>query len=80
MKNKYTRRDSLKLMGSAVVGSQLGGRAQPLVAQPSGEQPSGAQPLDAPIDGVGADLRGRAGRADEDLRGIFVIMSTPYTE
>ena len=70
MKNKYTRRDSLKLMGSVVVGSQLVGRAQPL----------DALPLDAPIDVVGADVARRAARVDEDLRGIFVIMSTPYTE
>ncbi|SUZ64545.1 uncharacterized protein METZ01_LOCUS17399 [marine metagenome] len=62
MKNKYTRRDSLKLMGSAVVGSQL---------------VRGAQPLDAQTDGVRAV---RAVSVDEDMRGIFVIMSTPYTE
>jgi len=62
MKNKYTRRDSLKLMGSAVVGSQL---------------VRGAQPLDAQTDGVRTV---RAGSVDEDMRGIFVIMSTPYTE
>jgi 4-hydroxy-tetrahydrodipicolinate synthase len=62
MKNKYTRRDSLKLMGSAVVGSKL---------------VRGAQPLDAQTDGVRTV---RAGSVDEDMRGIFVIMSTPYTE
>ena len=62
MKNKYTRRDSLKLMGSAVVGSQL---------------VRGAQPLDAQTDGVRTV---RVGSVDEDMRGIFVIMSTPYTE
>ena len=62
MKNKYTRRDSLKLMGSAVGGSQLG---------------RGAQPLDAQTDGVRTV---RAVSVDEDMRGIFVIMSTPYTE
>ena len=62
MKNKYTRRDSLKLMGSAVVGSQL---------------VRGAQPLDAQTAGVRTV---RAGSVDEDMRGIFVIMSTPYTE
>ena len=62
MKNKYTRRDSLKLMGSAVVGSQL---------------VRGAQPLDAQTDGVRTV---RAVSVDEDMRGIFVIMSTPYTE
>ena len=61
MKNKYTRRDSLKLMGSAVVGSQL---------------VRGAQPLDAQTAGVRTV---RAGSVDEDMRGIFVIMSTPYT-
>ncbi len=58
MRKTYTRRDSLKLMGSAVVGSQLIGRRQ-LSA--------------APTDG------GRAVRA-EDMRGIFVILSTPYTD
>ena len=62
MKNKYTRRDSLKLMGSAVVGSQL---------------VRGAHPLDAQTDGVRTV---RVGSVDEDMRGIFVIMSTPYTE
>jgi len=62
MKNKYTRRDSLKLMGSAVVGSQL---------------VRGAQALDAQTDGVRTV---RAVSVDEDMRGIFVIMSTPYTE
>ena len=62
MKNKYTRRDSLKLMGSAVVGSKL---------------VRGAQPLDAQTDGVRTV---RVGSVDEDMRGIFVIMSTPYTE
>ena len=62
MKKTYTRRDSLKLMGSAVVGSQVVG---------------GAQALDAQTDEVRADLDGRAA---EDMRGIFVILSTPYTE
>ena len=62
MKNKYTRRDSLKLMGSAVVGSQLVRGAPPLDAQPAGVRTV------------------RAGSVDEDMRGIFVIMSTPYTE
>lgn len=62
MKNRYTRRDSLKLMGSAVVGSKL---------------VPGAQPLSAQTDGVRTV---RAGSVDEDMRGIFVIMSTPYTE
>ncbi len=67
MKNKYTRRDSRKLMGSAVVGSQLVWRAQPL----------DALPLDAQTDRVRTV---RAGSVDEDMRGIFVILSTPYTE
>ena len=58
MRKTYTRRDSLKLMGSALVGSQVVGSAS-LSA--------------APTTGV------RAVR-DEDMRGIFVILSTPYTE
>ena len=61
MRKTYTRRDSLKLMGSAVIGSQVAGGGQPLAAQ---------------TDGVRADGAGAA----EDLRGIFVILSTPYTE
>ena len=64
MKKTYTRRDSLKLMGSAVVGSQVVGGAQPLAAQPD-------RALVAAADGA---------NVDEDLRGIFVILSTPYTE
>jgi 4-hydroxy-tetrahydrodipicolinate synthase len=63
MKNTYTRRDSLKLMGSAVVGSQLVG-ARRLCAAPLGEEAAavgGAVPA-------------------EDRRGIFVILSTPYTD
>ncbi len=58
MRKTYTRRDSLKLMGSALVGSQVVGSA-PLYAAPT--------------------TAARAVR-DEDMRGIFVILSTPYTE
>ena len=57
MPKAYTRRDSLKLMGSAVIGSQLLG--------------SGRASADPAVDG-------RAVR-DEDMRGIFVILATPYT-
>ncbi len=64
MKKTYTRRDSLKLMGSAVVGSQVVGGVQPLAAETD----------QARISGPGGV------RVDEDLRGIFVILSTPYTE
>ena len=70
MKKTYTRRDSLKLMGSAVVGSQVVGGAQPL----------DARPLDAQPDGVRVEGNDRARSADEDMRGVFVILSTPYTE
>ena len=70
MKKTYTRRDSLKLMGSAVVGSQVVGGAQPLDARPLAAQP----------DGVRAEGNDRARSADEDMRGVFVILSTPYTE
>jgi dihydrodipicolinate synthase/N-acetylneuraminate lyase len=64
MKKTYTRRDSLKLMGSAVVGSQVVGGTQPLAAHTDGTRvvASGSTP------------------AAEDMRGIFVILSTPYTE
>ena len=58
MRKTFTRRDSLKLMGSAVIGSQVVGRSQ-LLGAPS--------------------LGGRAVPA-EDMRGIFVILATPYTE
>ena len=54
----YTRRDTLKLMGSAVIGSQVGGHG-PLSAAP------------IPI---------REAVLAEDMRGIFVILATPYTE
>ena len=76
MKKTYTRRDSLKLMGSAVIGSQVVGGTQPLAAQ--------AAPA-AQTDRTGVVGRGDIGtaediRAAEDMRGIFVILSTPYTE
>jgi 4-hydroxy-tetrahydrodipicolinate synthase len=50
-------------MGSAVIGSQVVGQAQPLEAQTDR----------APVGTGGIAV-------DEDLRGVFVIMSTPYTE
>ena len=58
MRKTYTRRDSLKLMGSALVGSQVLGSA-PLSAAPT---------------------KGARAVRDDDMRGIFVILSTPYTE
>ncbi len=64
MKKTYTRRDSLKLMGSAVVGSQVVGAARPLAAQTDG----------------GRIVRPGTVSADADMRGVFVILSTPYTE
>jgi len=57
MTRTYTRRDTLKLMGAAAVGS-------PLLA--------GAAPTSA--------AKRSPARAAGDLRGIFVILSTPYTE
>jgi dihydrodipicolinate synthase/N-acetylneuraminate lyase len=57
MNRKLTRRDTLKLMGSAAIGSGLMG------SSPA----SGAVP---PLRAV----------RDADLRGLFVILSTPYTE
>ena len=73
MKKTYTRRDSLKLMGSAVIGSQVVGGAQPLAAQ-------AAQADRAGVAGRGAIAAAKNLRAAEDMRGIFVILSTPYTE
>ena len=64
MKKTYTRRDSLKLIGSAVVGSQVVGAARPLAAQ----------------NDLGRIVRPGRVSADADMRGIFVILSTPYTE
>ena len=64
MTKTYTRRDSLKLMGSAVVGSQVVGGAKPLAAQTDRERVVGPGAMDAA----------------EDMRGIFVILSTPYTD
>ena len=70
MKKTYTRRDSLKLMGSAVVGSQVAVRAQPLAARTDRARVVGPGGI-----GAAKDMR-----AAEDMRGIFVILSTPYTE
>ena len=56
MKNKYTRRDSLKLMGSAVVGSQLVRGAQPLDAQTDGVRTVRAVSVDEDMRGKIADL------------------------
>ncbi|MDH3207365.1 MAG: dihydrodipicolinate synthase family protein [Gemmatimonadota bacterium] len=56
MDRKLTRRDSLKLMGSAAIGSGLMGSAP-----------------------LSRDLT-RLPVRDGDMRGIFVILSTPYTE
>ena len=53
MTRTYSRRDSVKLMGAAALGSSLSRR--------------------------GNEARVQAPRA-EDLRGLFVILSTPYTE
>jgi 4-hydroxy-tetrahydrodipicolinate synthase len=58
MSRRMTRRDTLKLMGSAAIGSGLMGATPALAA---------ARPASVP-------------RRDEDLRGLFVILSTPYTE
>ena len=57
MTKRYSRRDSLKLMGSAVIGSQALGSGQALAAP----------------------LVDRPAIRDEDIRGIFVILATPYT-
>lgn len=62
MSRSITRRDSLKLMGSAIVASPL--------ALPMGEA--------SPVRGSTVRPRSSA-RRDADLRGIFVILSTPYT-
>lgn len=53
MTKSYSRRDTVKLMGTAALGAPFVGRRAPAAT--------------------------RAPRA-EDLRGIFVILSTPYTE
>ncbi len=58
MKKAYSRRDSLKLMGSVLIGSQLARPGTALAAARARE----------PI------------AVDEDLRGLFVILSTPFTE
>jgi 4-hydroxy-tetrahydrodipicolinate synthase len=61
MTRSYTRRDSVKLMGAAAVGSSLLGASPARGADAPARSPSSA-------------------RAAEDLRGIFVILSTPYDE
>jgi len=53
MSRSMTRRDTLKLMGSAAIASKVMGAA-PALAAPA--------------------------RRDADLRGLFVILSTPYTD
>jgi len=58
MTRQFTRRDTLKLMGSATLGSGLLG-ADPAPAAGTARHPT---------------------RRDADLRGLFVILSTPYTE
>ena len=69
MKNTYTRRDSLKLMGSGVIGSQVLGHVESL-----GAESIGVQPTEAEVGGLSATA------VPGDMRGIFVILSTPYTE
>jgi 4-hydroxy-tetrahydrodipicolinate synthase len=59
MTRAYTRRDTVKLMGAAAVGSSL----------------LGAGGMTAP-----ASPRPVRTRAEEDLRGIFVILATPYSQ
>src|SRR5688572_4658740 len=53
MNRAYSRRDSVKLLGSAALGASL-----------------------VPLRPAAAMVPPRA----EDLRGIFVILSTPYTD
>jgi len=65
MNRRLTRRDTLKLMGSAAVGSGLLGAAPPSSSRDGRSAP--------------ASLTAATPR-DEDLRGLFVILSTPYTE
>ncbi len=65
MSRKLSRRDTLKLVGSAVVGSGL-------VAVGAGS--ASARPGPAP-----AREHVRRPDRDADMRGIFVILSTPYT-
>ena len=67
MTRSYSRRDTVKLMGAAALGSTLLGADGAAAQAPTGS--SAPDPL----------LR-RHRAADEDLRGLFVILSTPYTE
>ena len=67
MTRRYTRRETVKLMGAAAVGSSLLGAAPAAGA-------SSVQPRARPD-----DRRSPSARAEEDLRGLFVILSTPYT-
>lgn len=77
MTRSYTRRDTMKLMGAAALGSSLLG-ADELAAHAAGEPaisdrgPARPAPSDAP--------RPARRAAEEDLRGLFVILSTPYTQ
>jgi len=70
MSRRLTRRDTLKMMGSAAIGSQLL-RAAPAEAGPTDRTPEEAR----------SQARSRSAvRRDQDLRGLFVILSTPYDE
>ncbi|MBM4183584.1 MAG: dihydrodipicolinate synthase family protein [Gemmatimonadetes bacterium] len=71
MTTKYTRRDSLKLMGAAglAAGLPASGYARTAPGGPAHAGPAMSSAADARLP---APLT-------EDLRGIFVILSTPYT-
>jgi len=69
MSENITRRDTLKLMGSAAIGSVAAGSG---LGGLSGDGPLTTSSAPGPL----ASSRAR----DEDLRGLFVILSTPYTE
>src|SRR5690606_14301881 len=64
MTRRYTRRDILELMGAAALGSTLLGPDDAIASAPA--------PTATP-------LRRPPSAAAEDLRGLFVILSTPYT-
>lgn len=68
MTKTYDRRESLKLMASAAVGAGLSGGGTVLLPGVARGQP-------ARTEHTRAGARERA----EDLRGIFVILATPYT-
>jgi 4-hydroxy-tetrahydrodipicolinate synthase len=75
MTRRYTRRETLKLMGAAAAGTTLAGR-EAAAATPTASPSAGPLHAGAPA----STVRPTPPARDQDLRGTFVILSTPYTQ